>query len=189
MGIPKKDHTAIAGKRYGHLVALAPTDKRSHNGTTIWTVQCDCGTIKELPITRVTHNEAVSCGCVSRQRDTRTPPGYSGLTVLLKGYKEGAKRRGFQFSLTREEFSKIVRSPCHYCGVESSLTTKGSRGIRMEHGLFRSNGIDRVDNSVGYILSNCVSCCTMCSLAKHTRNRDDFLEWIQRVYNHNFTNS
>jgi hypothetical protein len=46
------------------------------------------------------------------------------------------------------------------------------------------NGIDRVDNTKGYTLENCVPCCTRCNLAKHTMSLTAFKEWVAEVFTH-----
>jgi hypothetical protein len=40
------------------------------------------------------------------------------------------------------------------------------------------NGIDRVDNSKGYILGNCVPCCSWCNRAKADGTLAKFMDWI-----------
>lgn len=45
------------------------------------------------------------------------------------------------------------------------------------------NGIDRIDNSKGYNLDNCVTCCTQCNTAKMQETEEDFKKWIIDVYN------
>lgn len=44
------------------------------------------------------------------------------------------------------------------------------------------NGIDRVDNSKGYIKGNCVSCCSICNTMKLSLNLEDFKEHINKIY-------
>jgi len=50
----------------------------------------------------------------------------------------------------------------------------------------------RIDNvlgdNIGYV-ENCVPCCTTCNVAKATMGKDDFLSWIERVYNHSIKGS
>ena len=42
-----------------------------------------------------------------------------------------------------------------------------------------------IENSeLGYIKSNCVPCCYICNRAKNILSREDFLNWIKRVYNY-----
>ena len=44
------------------------------------------------------------------------------------------------------------------------------------------NGVDRVDNSLGYIKENCVACCKICNNAKSTLSISEWQEWIIRVH-------
>ena len=50
-------------------------------------------------------------------------------------------------------------------------------------------GIDRVNNNIGYVLNNCVSCCKFCNSAKLDRTLIEFRDWIKKVYNQQFTNN
>jgi len=81
-------------------------------------------------------------------------------------YKSEAKRKANKFELSFEELKTIIRKPCHYCG---DLLNK-------------YNGIDRMDNTKGYIYNNCVPCCKLCNFKKGAMKYKDFLEWIERVY-------
>jgi hypothetical protein len=49
------------------------------------------------------------------------------------------------------------------------------------NGRFIASGIDRVDNSKGYIPGNCVACCGTCNLAKRELTVDEFLTWAHRL--------
>ena len=51
------------------------------------------------------------------------------------------------------------------------------------HGEFVYNGIDRVDNSVGYTIDNCVSCCGMCNFMKRSYNQLDFINQAIKISN------
>lgn len=43
------------------------------------------------------------------------------------------------------------------------------------------NGIDRVDNTKGYSVENCVAACRRCNVAKADMAPDQFREWASRV--------
>ena len=58
--------------------------------------------------------------------------------------------------------------------------TKG----RGNNGDYIYNGIDRLDNSVGYTKENCVPCYKMCNYAKNKFTMEEFLIWINRVYHY-----
>jgi hypothetical protein len=42
------------------------------------------------------------------------------------------------------------------------------------------NGIDRVDNSIGYIKSNSVTCCSQCNFAKNDISLYEWLSYLER---------
>ena len=46
------------------------------------------------------------------------------------------------------------------------------------------NGIDRIDNNIGYESKNVVSCCKICNYAKSNMNYKDFILWIQKAAAH-----
>lgn len=54
----------IAGQRYGKLVAICPTNKRSKDGGIIWSFRCDCGKVKDIPSNPVRTGLVKSCGCL-----------------------------------------------------------------------------------------------------------------------------
>ena len=64
-------------------------------------------------------------------------------------YKRSAKQRGIPFDLTFDEFITFWQQDCNYC----------KRPVP-------TIGIDRIDSSIGYMLENCVSCCTICNYMK-----------------------
>lgn len=81
-----------------------------------------------------------------------------------KAYKGDARRRGFDFFLTVEEFALFWQQPCEYCGITISAI-----------------GIDRRDNQKGYELDNCVSCCSVCNLAKGQLVFDEWMAYLEQV--------
>lgn len=82
-----------------------------------------------------------------------------------KQYISSAKRRNLEFNLTREEFIKIFHSKCIYCGDEES------------------RGIDRVDNTTGYILNNCEPCCKICNKMKIHYSKEYFINHCKKIAN------
>lgn len=73
------------------------------------------------------------------------------LSARLCTIKYSARTRGYEFALSDSEAKALVGGACHYCGHEPED---------------RLNGIDRVDNSLGYTTDNCVSACAACNNAK-----------------------
>ena len=54
----------LTNQRYGRLVALNPTDKRSKSGSIYWLFQCDCGKQKVIDSNQVRMGLVKSCGCL-----------------------------------------------------------------------------------------------------------------------------
>jgi len=178
----------LEGQQFGKLIAISATKERNHNKTIMWLCRClVCGTEVTVPSTKLKEGAIKSCGCQENIKEARTPKGHSGFNKLFSTYRYAAKARSLSFELTAEEFKSIVISKCTYCGVEPSRVTYGSRGSKKEHGKFISNGVDRVDNTQGYTIANCVPACSICNIAKSDLTQEEFLNWLERI--RNFSNS
>uniref|UniRef100_A0A6C0I7D7 Uncharacterized protein n=1 Tax=viral metagenome TaxID=1070528 RepID=A0A6C0I7D7_9ZZZZ len=82
-------------------------------------------------------------------------------------YITSANKRCISFDVSIEEFATLVGSECAYCRYynESEVI-----------------GIDRVDNSIGYITSNVVGCCSVCNRMKNTHSLEFFKEHVRKLY-------
>jgi len=70
-------------------------------------------------------------------------------------------KRGYgDFQLNFEEFTSLVKNPCYYCKYKKEGET---------------NGIDRVNNDLGYTKENCVTACWKCNRMKHFYHPEFFL--------------
>ncbi len=171
----------LTGERHGKLVVIKRVKNRGRR--IHWLCKCDCGKEKEAESQALIVGDTKSCGCLPK-RLRGTPNGLergeANFNVLFGAYRHNAAKKKREFGLLKEDFKKIVTSNCYYCGdppkrVISQLRTFGE---------FIYNGIDRVDNRIGYILNNCVPCCTTCNKAKLTMSKEEFLLWIKRVYDY-----
>jgi len=93
----------------------------------------------------------------------------------------------FGLNMNFEDFKKLIKSKCHYCGCDPIEKDYPTYSKINNNTIFACQGIDRVDNDKGYELSNCVPCCRICNIAKHTMSLSEFLRWIKCVYQHNYT--
>ncbi len=53
----------ITGRRFRHLVALYPTQRRTEAGSVIWHCRCDCGNEKDISYNELMYSNSQSCGC------------------------------------------------------------------------------------------------------------------------------
>lgn len=84
------------------------------------------------------------------------------LEIHYKHYITGSLKRGYgDFQINFEEFKALVTSPCHYCKLIKEK---------------EANGIDRVNNDLGYTKENCVPACWKCNRMKHFYHPEFFLE-------------
>ena len=76
----------ISGVEFGYLTAIEPTDKRNRKDV-VWLCRCRCGTMIELPATRLIGNNTLSCGCILKETIKRANK-YFGGTSLEQSLKE-----------------------------------------------------------------------------------------------------
>lgn len=107
--------------------------------------------------------------------------GEASFKRLFENYRRGAERRDLPFELTECLFRFLTKGNCVYCGVEPSQTYYLSTGSGTFSTPYVYNGIDRVNNDVGYVDSNVVSCCKQCNQAKLSLPLEQFLAWIKRL--------
>ena len=175
--------------------------------TTWWMAQCECGTVKPIRGGNVSEYNAKNLGCGCRvalgqgtfaapeyqrknghkwpkgqPQQRRTNAGDSAKRLAFGQYKKGASDRGYTWALSFEDFLRLTSSSCHYCGDLWSIETgKNTKGL---NGTYKRNGIDRQDNSIGYVLDNCVSCCWPCNALKRAQNEKVWLAGITQTAAH-----
>lgn len=95
---------------------------------------------------------------------------------VYKTYKRSALKRGYTFELSVDELEKYITDKCFYCHAECIFPENEDDKIKY-------NGIDRIDNKLGYIPNNCVSCCKICNNIKNTMDINRFLVRCKNIYN------
>jgi len=173
----KTHYNDITGKKLNRLTAIKYHSKNSANNR-IWIFKCDCGKEFKAEYSDFVREKVKSCGCLTIISAKSPKSKYSRpVNEKYNEYKFRAKKNGIKFDLSKDEFLSIIKSNCNYCG-ESPSQCKFDRTRNFTEML---NGIDKVDNDSGYIMENCVPCCTVCNLAKRNMGVDVFLDWISRV--------
>lgn len=160
------------GHRYGSLVVVSKACAKPGKGA-FWECKCDCGNMVVRQGRSLREGKTKSCGC----RNGHTPE-IAGFNILLRGLKQKAKERGYSWELTEDEVHSLSKGKCFYCGSEP---TQLIRHVKSRAN-YIYNGLDRIDNSLGYTTNNVVSCCGQCNKAKQIYSQDNFKKWVKRVY-------
>lgn len=170
MGRPLID---ITGNEYGTLKVIKKTNNRNSKGQIIWECEClICGEKAYATSSDLNRGRREYCKDCRNNKAIMSP-----IKGLYGSYKRGAEKRGYIFELKFEEFIKLIKQDCYYCGSKPSQLFK-KREAR--EGVIY-NGIDRKDNSIGYTLNNVVPCCKFCNLAKSTYPAEELIEWIDKI--------
>jgi hypothetical protein len=166
------------GERFHSFVILSKTiARKTETGREYsrWECQCDCGKLFLITAKQI-HRGQKSCGCQALGgRFTR------GETIDVIGqhkyglYTYKAKNRDLPWELSKEEFLQLIFADCYYCG-SLPLTV-----VKINCHEAKVNGVDRVNNDLGYIKGNCVACCKICNRAKSDATLQEFLDWIKRL--------
>ena len=88
--------------------------------------------------------------------------------VKYNTYIRSAKKRHITFEIDFDFCKKLFTGECYYC-KEKYIND----GYLI--------GIDRVDNKIGYIETNCVSCCKICNYIKCTMEKELLHEKIRHI--------
>lgn len=178
----------ILNQRFGRLLAKKFLHIRNH--LAIWECICDCGKILPVRGSSLRSGHTTSCGCAVKETAARRctkEPGFSGFTRLWNGYRLNAKSRRLVFELTKDEFRHIISSRCVYCNMPPSAKSF-CYGLMSEasqaNSVYIYNGVDRLDNTLGYTIANAVACCSDCNLAKRDQTVEEFLAWVNRLGRH-----
>lgn len=164
----------IKGKTFNRLTVL------EYMGKSRWRCKCECGNITIVPAYDIINGRTKSCGCLLKETSYKLnlkKHGESAFNNIYCTYRKGAENRGYEFNLTKEEFKKLVDSNCFYCGAPPANEKKS----RFNNGSYFYNGIDRVNNNLGYEPDNVVPCCWRCNEAKKVSTLDSFLSWARSI--------
>lgn len=179
----------VVGEKFGRLTVLEDRDDTKHKEERkrrTLLCQCECGNIIEVNKYKVTSGYTRSCGCLFQEtidkwaESRKTPTNTSCINEIYGVYKKGAEIRGYEFNVSKEHFVDVITQPCIYCGRQ--YTSERRRKRKNETISFKYTGIDRYDNTKGYVEGNLVPCCKECNRMKTDHSVSHFLELLERVF-------
>jgi len=166
----------FTGQRFGRLICL---ERVKDGRTTKYVCYCNCGKETTVLHDHLKYGRTKSCGCIRREvsrNRARKTPGYTVKTGIWNYYKRNAVVRGLEWLLSRAQLETLISQPCRYCNRFGATTTKTPFGDVLQH-----NGIDRLDNQLGYTPENSVSCCKTCNQAKNSLTVTEFRTWAEAL--------
>jgi 5-methylcytosine-specific restriction endonuclease McrA len=166
----------MTGMSFGKLLVLQRSADVSKRGVR-WLCRCECGSLKVINGTTLRGGQQ-SCGCLSKETARIQSTKYGGNVArncLVSNYRTTAAERSLEFALSHDECDTLFTGACVYCG------DLPNRVFTVKKHSFIYNGIDRVDNSRGYVIDNVVACCQICNRAKNSLDLKDFEQWIDRL--------
>ncbi|MGI0058309.1 MAG: hypothetical protein ACREBJ_00955 [Nitrosotalea sp.] len=173
----------LTGQQFGYLTVVRFLEgKTTHGYGTLWECLCVCGKTHNVVSHSLITGQTKSCGCKTglMYSELATLPGCaSSIHSIFCGYKKHAQKLKVKFKLSKEEFEKLIQTPCHYCGAELSNIRKLKNLTGATE--YRYNGIDRIDSNSDYCLENCVAACKDCNYAKRKLTYDKFLSLARRI--------
>jgi len=175
------------GKLYGTTEVLRRT-ANDPRGNAVYLCKCACGNIRHVLGTRLLSGTAQycrKCGYTEHlaklhQAHTKPIGEASAYAAFVITKRQCADQRNLVWEIPFDWWRQATQQPCHYCNSPPSNFFRA----RGRNGDFSYNGLDRVDNNVGYTIENVVPCCKRCNQAKSDQSVVDFLAWIRRVYEH-----
>jgi hypothetical protein len=185
----------LKGRRFGRLLVIEKANRPStlKDRNQYWLCKCDCGNEKIIRSHSLLNDLTISCGCYNREKasemakkqiGTKRPNqslefGMAALHALYSHYRISARRRNLPFEVSIERFVELIDGDCSYCGCVASQI-KFEKGY---NGYYIYNGIDRIDNTKGYVNDNVTTCCGKCNRMKWQMTMEEFEEHIIQVYN------
>jgi len=146
----------LKGRRFGRLIAIGDTDKRTKHGKVFWLCRCDCGNLTETNSGNLISGNTKSCGCLHDEIATNH--------MRQISYKHGGKGTRLY------RIWSLMKNRC-YNKNSKDYRRYGQRGIKVCNGwknnyvVFKdwalANGyksfliIDRIDNDGDYEPKNC----------------------------------
>ena len=108
---------------------------------------------------------------------------------VWQAYKSRAKTKGLLWDLTPDQTRLLLTSACWYCGAgpQRVITLPGRfmcQAALPDEERFICNGLDRIDNTAAYGLSNVFPCCQACNMMKGTMPFEVFLQHVSDIHRH-----
>ena len=166
--------------QFGRLTVAQQVSSNNHKKRQ-WLCLCECSGHKIAISGELISGKIKSCGCHYNKslEDIRLPNQLSVYKKIYRSYRNHAKKRNLSWNLTLNNTLEFFNKNCEYCNKIPSQKIFKSKS---HYALY--NGIDRKDNTKGYELDNCVTCCKRCNYMKSDTSYHDFINHIKSIHSY-----
>ena len=173
----------LIGQVFGKLTVVQPMES-SRDGSKLWQCVCECGGLYQATTRHLNraNNNVRSCGCAQFKKGSEHPQ-WGGAGEIsgnwwsshVKHSANSPARKTIDLSLTKEEAWSLFLAQnrqCAFTGIELIFDNKSHTNTA---------SLDRIDNTVGYLLGNVRWVHKTINMMKRTYSDCYFIEWCQRV--------
>lgn len=147
------DNSNHSGETLGELLLLErmPIVKNAHRKRHMYKCLCSCGVICIKNWQDVKRLYVKSCGCLKRLRDrSQCLPTVDLIVTQQYGhYQRKAKKRGYEWSISKDYFGGLLFLPCHYCNRPPSNVRKSTHNKTRSKNHKREHFVDGRSRSGG----------------------------------------
>jgi len=174
----------LLGKEFGKLTVITKL-KPSKQGTH-WVCSCACGRDNRVVVRTAALRSGSRRACKFCR--ARLVPEEAMRRQLVVIYKAAARRRNYEWALSDEEFHACTQEVCHYCGAPPTPRTDWKRFNGLVGDAYKCNGVDRKDNTKGYLPDNVVPACKTCNYAKRSMGYEEYKSFLVRAGKYQLSN-
>jgi hypothetical protein len=153
-------------------------DIKKSDGKIKYLVACDCGD-KRWVRSDILKKNKWGCKKCSQEFGRKKFGEEHSINSAWKSLTGNARNRGIEISITKQQFVNIAKMDCFYCGEHPKEKIYYDQPSWSTPA--KLNGIDRVDNYVGYTIDNSVASCYICNRGKMNMSLQEFKEWILKL--------
>ena len=167
------------GQKFGRLLVIGPNYTLKHEEGIIYDFLCECGKQFSQVGRWIFKGKTRSCGCLHTRSDRRD-------AILKRMYDakvtSASRISGIPTDILFEDFKDLSQQSFFYCGESPQKSFDDFNGRRlMSDTTVKCGGLDRINPSLGYILSNVRPCCEICNTGKLDYSEEEFFAGIKKI--------
>lgn len=176
----------LSGKQFGKWTVIRRSES-TRCGRTRFECKCSCGVIKYVLSCHLISGKSTHCGtCIRFGPSHQQWKGYGEISAdFWQSIQRGAsgakgRRTKIEFNITIEYIWNLFLEQERRCALSGiGLVMLGTRRRRL-----RTASLDRIDNSVGYIVGNVQWVHKDINRMKGTLDQEYFMDLIRKIANH-----